>query len=977
VKSAWCVPLLALGLQACTEAPVTLPLRSLEQSGDVSFVCVGADGTGRNIDACPDFESELEPNHLYALVTQTLRGEVAVVDLSRGSVLDLDRSTPGFDFLPIVANPVDIVSTPDGQATFVGVADVGREGILALPTTCIRPPLPDLSTWPACALPAAPGDMALVTDPSARAACDQPADSGAIAPLEPGAACPAAALSERRKLVVAVPELGAIAILDAQTLLELPQGGFEPCPVERWLKLAVNLPAGGVEQSLPPDIGSGCIPPNMNYGPQTDDYHPLPAGFAQSGSTLYIADRAAPVVHAMQLADPCEPKALPPLLPRSFESPGRVVTTTRVAVSPITTQGEQFVYAIDQFEGSVMAFDVTPGRSQRTPIVRPGARRLPFEPADRIAFSSPARDLTFALRDRPIVDPTTGVAAIGTYCDPDPASSPDSLGAAYRTSLDYSRGAAPRELRGVFGFIALASGQVAVIDVEDFDVLCRRPISSNPAPVEDFRGCVGDPAAPELYTEDGTKDGRRTVSGELSCKIVQQHRARAGTFVISGPDFGVRAPSLRNFPQLEAPAGGTLPSGDAEGASLTPKLLAVDFPHPLGSGSLPAQVFVGSTLYESTTAGEPDNELDIDPNTAERHSLALLWNQPRSFAPEEDYRLTYEGAFIAERPAGFLALSSASSKLADADAQFCSRGVQDVAYTRDQVGPELGVPSGELDAFARRHADYVQISSELVSKDDSYWKAQSCGGAQGAGAFFFCKNLFGTAETPNQPRDLTVLEAYQDQLVVEPRAHSSEQQKQELLEALHCCFGRGKALRYRVRAGHQWVLVGGGGVGFRHNLTADPGNALRCVHDCNPRRELLRSRAFEISTTACQVPGEDDPPPNCEIGYATPADVACVISNMSKLAPGLPGSECIFENLTHRFAVYRGAEPSVRDTSFVWQIAGGFFPLTANLAAQTAAVSPQSLMFVPQIGQLAVVDGAAEGLVLVSLDSVAVSRLFF
>ena len=56
---------------------------------------------------------------------------------------------------------------------------------------------------------------------------------------------------------------------------------------------------------------------------------------------------------------------------------------------------------------------------------------------------------------------------------------------------------------------------------------------------------------------------------------------------------------------------------------------------------------------------------------------------------------------------------------------------------------------------------------------------------------------------------------------------------------------------------------------------------------------------------------------------------------------------------------------------------GGFITLGANLAAQTAAVSPQSLVFVPQIGQLAVVDGAAEGLVLVSLDSVAVSRLFF
>ncbi len=35
------------------------------------------------------------------------------------------------------------------------------------------------------------------------------------------------------------------------------------------------------------------------------------------------------------------------------------------------------------------------------------------------------------------------------------------------------------------------------------------------------------------------------------------------------------------------------------------------------------------------------------------------------------------------------------------------------------------------------------------------------------------------------------------------------------------------------------------------------------------------------------------------------------------------------------------------------------------------------MVFVPQIGQLAVADGAAEGLALVSLDSVAVSHLYY
>jgi hypothetical protein len=123
------------------------------------------------------------------------------------------------------------------------------------------------------------------------------------------------------------------------------------------------------------------------------------------------------------------------------------------------------------------------------------------------------------------------------------------------------------------------------------------------------------------------------------------------------------------------------------------------------------------------------------------------------------------------------------------------------------------------------------------------------------------------------------------------------------------------------------------------------------------------------------------PQPNqqgeCSIGPALKDDVACVISGQSGAAATGEGSACVFQNLNYRFAVYRGNQPSERDMTFNWQTTGGFSPLTASLAAQTAAVMPQSMTFVPQIGQIAVVDGAAEGLVLVSLDSVGVSRLYF
>src|SRR5690606_33782282 len=229
------VAALAVFWAGCQDAPITLPLRSLERSGEVSFVCVNqstSDAPGRAIDDCPDFDDTddgSELNQLLALVTQTARGEVAVVDLSRGRVEDVDPGSPGFNFLPIGAQPTGIASTPGGQATFVGVGELGREGIFALPSSCIdRPtadqPPRDLSTWSACALPVAPGEMRVLVDPPAadgsqRASCNGDEVSGDPA-LQQGRSCAADLSLEtappgRRKLLVTLPDWGEVWVLDA------------------------------------------------------------------------------------------------------------------------------------------------------------------------------------------------------------------------------------------------------------------------------------------------------------------------------------------------------------------------------------------------------------------------------------------------------------------------------------------------------------------------------------------------------------------------------------------------------------------------------------------------------------------------------------------------------------------------------------------------------------------------------------------
>ena len=172
------------------------------------------------------------PLHLFGFVTQTVRGELALIDVTGNAVYDTDPSTPGYNFQPIGAQPIDVAVTPGGAAVFVTVDEPTRPGIYAMPTAWIRERVPDLTSWPACSLPGTPGAMTILVDPpqdpanpaSARATCD-----GAYGqpPTEDRAGL-ALSLETRtpgtRKILVAVPDQGEIDVVDAQDLLSREPG---------------------------------------------------------------------------------------------------------------------------------------------------------------------------------------------------------------------------------------------------------------------------------------------------------------------------------------------------------------------------------------------------------------------------------------------------------------------------------------------------------------------------------------------------------------------------------------------------------------------------------------------------------------------------------------------------------------------------------------------------------------------------------
>src|SRR5690606_14155134 len=107
----------------------------------------------------------------------------------------------------------------------------------------------------------------------------------------------------------------------------------------------------------------------------------------------------------------------------------------------------------------------------------------------------------------------------GIVCDPDPSVARDSPGAIYRPSSEIS-GASPFVMRGLFAYALLSDGGVSIIDVEDFDAACRRPVKANQSNEMDHRGCQLDQTEASFYTTNGREGSTPTVTDEVSCRMV-------------------------------------------------------------------------------------------------------------------------------------------------------------------------------------------------------------------------------------------------------------------------------------------------------------------------------------------------------------------------------------------------------------------------------------------------------------------------
>lgn len=919
--------LAALVAPGCSETPDPQAVRSLEGSGDIAYLCMAKPGsatiflplaacTHTTADTIRDFGLAGDAPHLYALVTQATRGEVAMVDLSTetGDVLDQDPSTPGSNFLPVGVNPTAIVSSPRGTASFVTSGDLARPMLYALPSTGLRPctvddeqcakPAPTLSSWPACQLPSSPGQMKMIADPevggSVRKTCTSP-----FAAPDP-AVLPVGNIDlegrGRQKLVVALPAEHKLVVIDAQSVLESAPGSISDCVIEKEIPLdEVVLP---VEPPPAPTPGAACVSPKAPTPGAIGTAASRPSGMAFQDGRLYVGDYARPLIHVVEMSSPCDAAVVDPFVATSTTDPARVVITSDVAVTPILPSFKRFLYAIDVEDRSVMVFDASDVPSQRTPLANPNPEWNPIQPPDRVRFGASPTSLRVVQRDAPKSDPVTGTAPFGVRCDPDPnlttcsGNAPCDLGTAYRTSSDFTTGAGPLTLRGTFAMISLSSGQIATLDVDDYDAACRGPSNQSV-----LSGC-GASALEGLVT-----------STEGSCNAVVPNEPRSGSFIASNTDTGRHLPGIQGFPILQNKEGDVITPGE------NGPIMRATLP---GTGAIPT-ISVSGEPTALTAEG-----LAEDPDGA-RAAVLMNLEDPRVHVADQDWTVTFEGALPGfAGHVGDLRLAAGDRTLVDESSAFCSAGVQSEASVRAILEAE-GVTGGALATQATAYADRLQITNDLIAQENAFWESASC-------SFLECRNAFGDGATPTLGRDILIREAFDDHLELgEPPAGP---------ELTKCCFP--STINFAIRPGSQWTVVGAIS-GFFHHVIENPadssvGPAGACRNSCDGAVARMNGRVR--STTAPIV---------------------------------LDTDAAAFTNPMLRFAITStvGGEP--RDLQFRFTTEGAFSPLRVPLTDDRVRpdVLVRALDYVPSIDAFVMSDGALEGLLIVAGDLIGDTKQIY
>jgi hypothetical protein len=645
----------------------------------VDFVCV--EGTQAvKLDKCRNDTTDNTVS-LYALVTQSARGEVAAVDLETLTVLDSRRDIPGYTFVPVGVLPSGIV-VPPRHPDLTYVAEFGSRDIRVLTTASLIAPLVgsaevqtvELSVdTPDGRMPAAPTEMVIAPDESA--------------------------------LLVAVAELGVVLWLPLQRCTDagsdchegwIDESGIASIDLRRSVDQVAAVtsdtqPRASYEQlcgytrSEPKAPQPISVPDSMLTATPRPSAFALDAfceGEADCHTRLLVADEALPLIHAIDL-DAITPGSsggdalLPPLV--VGVPTADVVVTPRVPVSLDSSDETQYVYAIDATDGSVLAIEN--GQVQNVSS-DPGARQ------DRVELGGAGTTNDAAMKLAVLTPTYKPRTPGGQYVlAPDPkAKSPPQPPAG--TDLvddvctdDQHTDEDPARLRGVFLAVAMTDGSVRIVDIHDREVA--------PAPVNNSVACRACPPA------------------QIPVLVRNQARLASNFIPASGADI----PSLTPIPNpLAFTFAGTIFPIGADGANGSP-----DAP------GLRCMQCDTDLLRVFPPDGQDLSSLATNENGCTGTTDALVcaaadpWN-----AADEEWLATFEGVIPGTHVGGGRVVlpgdpdnrSGAPEVVANTD--FCSAGVlgtDDVASAYD--GDSCDAPDPKAPPVAL-YGDELVITSPIV-----------------------------------------------------------------------------------------------------------------------------------------------------------------------------------------------------------------------------------------------------------------------
>ena len=1064
---------LALAQTSCGQTPTNVPVRTFQRAGRMDVLCmqvVTTDDAGNSLtipaipvtlDHCAPVAANVDPTqllfHTLAVVTQTLRGELAVVDLTLGKVVDTSRALPGINFLPVGQNPTDVVVTPDAQQVFVAAAETNKPAIYAIPSTHLLGDSQNLDeptqaseqvslpSWPSCGLPQAPGRMVIVPTGAVLTGSDA-GDGGGDGGVAQG-----------YEIVVVMPgngtdEAALVGLIDTAPFADgtIAPGSLAPCPIKSIIHLAeaktalpttwtpgptwpLGLPyvdagidlfaIGDAGAALPALSQRSC--PALFHEPGADagdagtlgtpDASALAlqpggqvhgAGVATDGRFVWVADQSEPFIHVLDARTAGTLTEMAPLVATSMVDPTRVVTTSELAISPVTRDYKRFLYAVDQRQGSIMVYDVTdPVNGPRAPLTRPNRELDPLQAPDRILVGSPVATITFARHDFALPNANqSGAAQTGVLCNPNanagdptnPTSNVVDPGAFYRDNGQISVPLGPKRLRGVTAFATTTSGQVVAIDVDDWDAPCRRPITLTPqtgslavpeqspngsGDIDPYHAPGAGPDAGGVVNGDGGVN--QWVTDEVFWPVIQPHHLRSEWLEEDDTTGtgGLHAPAVTSTPQLLV-----------NGAPVAT------------AGQTYATLFAAFPEFATPFTATPNATA---PNIYMAHDIPDVH-------VDQTWNIVYEG--VLPGFTGVVAqVGSADGyqtmTFTNAAAFFCGHGIED-----QRLGlARLAAMQAEDNALAKpkdtttyipqhfdqRVADYVQITDDILGAadagpgipiDDQYWQEdQACwsginfsGGslatndAQNQVALArqqMCIDKFGAYGADQSPaRDFPILEASEGSLVlgrylyldtvnrppngrlIAPRDTSPQVD----FQLAQCCFHN--QAHFNVRTGGEWVAVGTT-TGYLHHVVADSTGA--CGWSCDPQFVLLNARAPELSIGS--VADESGTNPN----------LALLLNRNSTFAMRNPGfSFFVPAPVVTGTAAASTYSVSLRDYAWQYATRGQFNIQGVSLTGTNVNILPQSSMFVAPLGAIAVVDGSSQGqggLFIIDLNTLSIA----